>query len=110
MLQMIMLTHVRAKTIHKNIYIMDSGTEEHMSQDIGISTNMQLGTDVPLQTADGTPMLTHDSGTVHRLWQAVGCQHLSPPGLILNVEVLGDIATCDAHDAIIYTLRKVLLM
>ena len=68
LLQTIMLTHITAADTHSNMYIMDSSAKEHVSHEIEIFTDVCMGASVPLQTADGTCMQTHVSGTMRGLW------------------------------------------
>jgi hypothetical protein len=105
-----MLTHVMAATVPGNMYIMDSGAEEHVSREIDIFTDLRTGASVPLQTADGTEMKAHVSGTMRGLQRAVGVRDLSLLGLIWNARVLDDMDTEGVHSAIIYTRSEVLIV
>ena len=105
-----MLTHVMAASVPGNMYIMDSGAEEHVSREVDIFTDVNTGASVPLQIADGTEMKAHVLGTVRELQRAVGVRDLSLPGLILNARVLDDMDTEGVHSAIIYTRAEVLIM
>ena len=107
---MIMLTHVMAASVSGNMYVMDSGAEEHVSREINIFTNIRTVARVPLQTADGTPMPTHVSGTVHGLRRVIGVRNQSLPGLISKARVLGDMATQGMHEAIVYMPKEVMLV
>ena len=105
-----MLTHVMAASVPGNTYIMDSGAEEHVSREVDIFTYVITGASVPLQTADGTAMKAHVSGTVCGLQRAVGVRDLSLPGLISNARLLDDMDTEGIHSAIIYTRTEVLIV
>ena len=98
-----MLMHAMVVSMPGNMYTMDSGAEEHVSQEVDIFTDMNTGTSVPLQTADGTQMKAHVSGTVRGLQRAVGVRDLLLPGLISNARVRDDMDTEGMHSAIIYT-------
>ena len=101
-----MLTHVMAASVPGDMYIMDSGAEEHVFREIDIFTDLRTGASVPLQTADGTEMKAHVSGTVRGLRRAVGVRGLSLPGLISNARVLDDMGTEGVHNAIVYTQTR----
>ena len=105
-----MLTHVMAASVPGDMYIMDSGAEEHVSREVDAFTDLRAGASVPLQTADGTEMKAHVSGTVRGLQRAVGVRDLSLPGLISNARVLDDMRTDGVHNAIMYTWTEVLIV
>ena len=79
LLLVIMLTHTMAASVPGNMYVMDSGAEEHVSREVDIFTNVNTGACVLLQTVDGTQMKAHGSGTVRGLQQAVGVHNLTLP-------------------------------
>ena len=64
LLLVVMLTHVMAASVPGDMYITDSGAEEHVSREIDTFTDLRAGASIPLQTADSTEMKAHVSGTV----------------------------------------------
>ena len=83
LLVVVMLTHVIAASVPGDMYVMDSGAEEHVSREVDIFTNVNTGASVPLQTAAGP-----DEGTClrHGTWATMSrwCPRSVPPGADLE--------------------------